>query len=173
MDGIISRTVMAKRASRKDTVNNGAVGIIGLGPVGSILGAYLVQSGVQVYGVDALEQRTAQVNKDGLRIAGFAQLHSQPVRCFTKVEDLAEVDHLKAVFICTKTWAIKSVMDLFSQMDWPDEMRIVAFMNGIGPEDKLGEYIDKGRICRGVVNYAGNLCRSKIVSAVSTFKCNT
>jgi 2-dehydropantoate 2-reductase len=30
-------------------------------------------------------------------------------------------------------------------------------MNGIGPEDALGDYVPKERVCRGVVNYAGNL----------------
>jgi 2-dehydropantoate 2-reductase len=29
-------------------------------------------------------------------------------------------------------------------------------MNGIGPEDLVGEYISKDRVCRGVINYAGN-----------------
>ena len=34
-----------------------AVGVIGLGPVGTILGAYLVRSGMTVYGVDTLQER--------------------------------------------------------------------------------------------------------------------
>ena len=41
-------------------------------------------------------------------------------------------------------------------------MRIVAFMNGIGPEDAVGEYIGKERVCRGVVNYAGNRARGRL-----------
>ena len=40
----------------------------------------------------------------------------------------------------------------------------MAFMNGIGPEDAVGEYISKERICRGVVNYAGNLHDDGVVA---------
>ena len=36
-------------------------------------------------------------------------------------------------------------------------MRIVAAMNGIGPEDAVGEYASKERICRCIINFAGNL----------------
>jgi 2-dehydropantoate 2-reductase len=61
------------------------------------------------------------------------------------------------VFLCTKTWAIRQVMEELVKHKWPKEMRIVAFMNGIGPEDAIGEYVNKDRICRGVVNYAGNI----------------
>jgi len=35
-------------------------------------------------------------------------------------------------------------------------MRVVAAMNGIGPEDLVGEFFPKERVCRGVINYAGN-----------------
>jgi 2-dehydropantoate 2-reductase len=145
-------------------MSTSSIGIIGLGPVGTILGAYLARSGVQVYGVDALESRVEQVNNDGLQIAGFSQLHERAAHCFTTVEELSGVKDLRAVFICTKAWAIQSVMDEFGSLDWPEELRIVAFMNGIGPEDAIGAYIDKERICRGVVNYAGNLTPEGVVN---------
>jgi len=140
-------------------VTEQVVGIVGLGPVGTILGAYLVRSGVKVYGVEAVPERADQVTKDGFFVRGFAQLQESPERCFTDLAELAEVKNLKAVFICTKTWAIDRVMKRFGEFEWPDGMRLVSFMNGIGPEDAMGEYVSKERVCRGVVNYAGNLSR--------------
>jgi 2-dehydropantoate 2-reductase len=140
-------------------VTQQVVGIVGLGPVGTILGAYLVRSGVKVYGVEAVPERARQVNKDGFFVRGFAQLQESPEHCYTNLKELAKVKELKAIFICTKTWAIDKVMRDFADLEWPDDMRIAAFMNGIGPEDALGAYVPKEHVCRGVVNYAGNLSR--------------
>jgi len=132
------------------------VGIVGLGPVGSILGAYLARSGVTVYGVELSTQRAAQVNRDGLLVDGFAELRERPQRCFTSIEELAEIRDLTALFICTKTWALSAVMKVVSALEWPPAMRVVAAMNGIGPEDLIGESFPKERVCRAVINYAGN-----------------
>ena len=133
------------------------VGIVGFGPVGSILGAYLVRSGMKVYGVELDRARAQQVNSDGLLVRGFAELEERPESCFSTLSELSNVDDLSAVFICTKTWALSDVMREFSELEWPDDMRVVAAMNGIGPEDLMGEYISRERVCRGVINYAGNL----------------
>ena len=124
--------------------------------MGSILGAYLVRSGMKVYGVELAETRAEQVNRDGLLIRGFAELQEKPERCFSSLAELSEVKDLRVLFICTKTWALPAVMTDFSDLEWPENMRVVAAMNGIGPEDLVGEYISKDRVCRGVINYAGN-----------------
>ena len=133
-----------------------AVGIVGFGPVGSILGAYLVRSGMKVYGVELAATRAEQVNRDGFLIRGFAELEEKPEGCFSSLAELAEVEDLSVVFICTKTWALPDLLPVFVDLQWPEKMRVVAAMNGIGPEDLLGEYISKNRVCRGVINYAGN-----------------
>jgi 2-dehydropantoate 2-reductase len=132
------------------------IGIIGMGPVGSILGAYLVRGGFKVYGVDVVPERADQVNHDGIVIRGAVQLHERPEKCFTDLGELSEVDELSAVFICTKAWAVESLMKRFVEIEWPETMRITAFMNGIGPEDIIARYVPGNRVCRGVVNYAGN-----------------
>jgi 2-dehydropantoate 2-reductase len=132
------------------------VGIVGLGPVGSILGAYLVRSGVTVYGAELSAQRAEQINRDGFVIGGFAEIRNRPRHCFSTIEELADLDDLTVLFICTKTWALDDVMRKVAALEWPPEMRIVAAMNGIGPEDLVGESFPKQRVCRAVINYAGN-----------------
>ncbi len=133
------------------------VGIVGFGPVGSILGAYLVRSGLKVYGVELEESRAQQVNSDGLLIRGFVEIQEKPERCFSSLEELSELNDLSVVFICTKTWALTGMMKEFADLGWPSDMRVVAAMNGIGPEDLIGDFIPKERVCRGVINFAGNL----------------
>ncbi len=134
-----------------------AVGVVGFGPVGTILGAYLARAGVKVYGVEEIPGRRDQVNADGLRVRGFAHVDGKIERCFASLAELSQVESLTATFICTKTWAISKVMTVFAALHWPVNMRVIAFMNGIGPEDTLGEFVAMERVCRGVVNYAGNL----------------
>jgi 2-dehydropantoate 2-reductase len=107
--------------------------------------------------VDTSQDRADQVNRDGLVLHGFVQLQESPQRCFTDIGELAKVRDLAAVFLCIKTWAIPAVMEEFVKHDWPEETRIVALMNGIGPEDAVSEYVPKGRVWRAIINYAGNL----------------
>ncbi len=132
------------------------MGIVGLGPVGSILSAYLVHSGVTVYGMESSSARRDQVNQDGFRIRGFAEVDEKPERCFSTLAELAEIRDLSILFICTKTWALPAVMEDLASLRWPDSMRVVAAMNGIGPEDFVGEKFGKDRVCRAVLNFAGN-----------------
>ena len=82
------------------------VGIVGLGPVGSILGAYLVRSGMKVYGVELAETRAQQVNRDGFQIRGIVELDERPEGCVSSLAELSEIEDLAVVFICTKTWAL-------------------------------------------------------------------
>jgi len=134
-----------------------SIGVVGMGAVGSILGAYLVRSGVTVYAVDAVQKRVDQIRRDGLFLRGFVQLQETPAGCFTSIGDLAGIEDLAAVFICVKAWAIPMVMEEFNRHEWPEELRIVVLMNGIGPEDAVAAYVPKQRVWRGIVNYAGNL----------------
>jgi len=140
------------------------IGIVGFGPVGTILGAYLARAGVSVYGVEVVPERARQVSEDGLRVRGFVELDERIEACLPSLAELSRVENLAATFICTKTWAIDKVMKTFATLEWPADMRIIAFMNGIGPEDTLGEYVTKERVCRGVVNYAGNVTPEGIVN---------
>ena len=132
------------------------VGIVGFGPVGSILGAYLVRSGVEVYGVELAEERAEQVNRDGLLIRGFAELEEKPERCFSSLGELSEVEDLSMVFVCIKTWALPVFMKSFADLDWPE-----VHAGGGGHERHRSRRSDRGtypkeRVCRGVINYAGN-----------------
>jgi 2-dehydropantoate 2-reductase len=132
------------------------VGVVGFGPVGTILASYLVRAGAKVYGVEKV-RRAEQINTDGLRVAVYAELHERIEHCFTTFAELSQVEGLSTVFLCTKTWSIPKAMTDFVKQTWPADMRVTAFMNGIGPEDAIGTYVGKDRVCRGVVNYAGNL----------------
>jgi 2-dehydropantoate 2-reductase len=131
--------------------------VVGFGPVGTILAAYLSRGGAEVFGVEELAERREQVNADGLKVRASAELDQRVEQCFASVDELSRVPDLDAVFLCTKTWSIRPVMESFVACQWPPELRLAVFMNGVGPEDAVGEYFPKERVCRGVINYAGNV----------------
>jgi 2-dehydropantoate 2-reductase len=153
---VVLQKTGARESAGEEAVQRHRVGIVGFGPVGSILGAYLVRSGIEVYGVELAEERAEQVNRDGLLIRGFAQLEERPKHCFSTVAELSEVEDLSIVFVCIKTWALPGFIESFTSPEWPESMRVVATMNGIGPEDLIGDHFPKQRVCRAVINYAGN-----------------
>ncbi len=109
-----------------------------------------------MYGAELVEERAEQVNRDGFRIGGFAELDEKPRHCFTTIEELASIPGLTVLFLCTKTWALPSAVKTLASVEWPEGMRVVAAMNGIGPEDLIGESFPKKHVCRAVINYAGN-----------------
>lgn len=133
------------------------IGVIGLGPVGSILAAYLAKGGAVVYGMEVNKERAEQVRNHGIIVRGHARVESLLEDCFTTMTDLAKIDNLSGVFVCTKTWSIERVMGDFTMCRWPDDLRLCALMNGIGPEDAIGDYVGRDRVSRAVANFAGNL----------------
>jgi len=63
---------------------------------------------------------------------------------------------LEALFICTKTWALKHVLPELAGVLSP-ETTVISFQNGIGLEDEVAEFFPADRVARGIVNYAGGI----------------
>jgi 2-dehydropantoate 2-reductase len=128
--------------------------IIGAGPVGSILAASFAKAGQEVLLVECAEARRAQVMEHGLIVTGKTNIEA-------RVGVLASVEELKgrpveAVFICTKTWSLKSILPALAEALAPDALAI-AFQNGIGPEDEVARFLPVTRVARGIANYAGGI----------------
>jgi 2-dehydropantoate 2-reductase len=131
------------------------VGVLGAGPVGTILAAALAKAGQQVVLIEAADTRRQQLEKDGLRVTGKQQLSSRDATLLASIEQLR--DHpLSALFLCTKTWALGSFLPSLANVLNPDCL-VISYQNGIGPEDEVGLHFDTRRVARGVVNYAGGV----------------
>lgn len=131
------------------------IAIVGAGPVGSILVANIVATGREVLVVEANEERCRQLESQGIRIAGAQTLSIKPLRVLRSVDGLHN-EELSALFICTKTWTLKSLLPGLSKVVSPDTV-VISFQNGIGPEDVVAEVFPRENVGRGVVNYAGGI----------------
>jgi len=137
------------------TLDKPTIGIIGLGPVGSILAAHLARSGADVIVEDIAKDVLVKVRKDGLRVSGVRELS---VRVDKVVGSLAELAGFKPdiVFVATKACFLKSVLAEFKPVCTP-KMKVVSFQNGLDTECLIAETLGIETAYRVVVNYAGNL----------------
>jgi len=136
--------------SRKPTI-----GIVGLGPVGSILAAHLVKGGVNMVAEDIAEDVLAGIKRDGLRVSGIRELSARIGKTAGSMAELAEFEP-DIVFVATKACFLKAVLAELKPVYTPN-MRAVSFQNGLDNEQIIAESLGVDTAYRVVVNYAGEL----------------
>jgi len=131
------------------------IGIIGLGPVGSILAAHLAKSGENVVVEDAMQNILLKVKKDGLYVSGITTITTKIDNIANSIPELARFDP-EIVFIVTKACYLKPILSEFKQVYTPN-MKIVSFQNGLDNERFIADNMGIETVYRVVINYAGNL----------------
>ena len=130
------------------------IGIIGMGPVGSILAAHLAKSGEDVVAEDILEKILSKIRKDGLNISGITKLTAKIDKTANSISELAEYDP-GVVFIATKACILKHVLPQLKRVYTPN-MKIVSYQNGSDNERIIAETLGIDTTYRVIINYAGN-----------------
>jgi len=138
------------RMTKKPTI-----GIIGLGPVGSILAAHLAKSKVDVVVQDAMPNIRLKVKQDGINISGITQLTARIEKIANSIRELDDFG-ADMVFIVTKACYLKDILPEIKQMYTP-KMKLVSFQNGLDNERLIAEQLGIDTAYRFVINYAGNL----------------
>ncbi len=134
------------------------IGIVGLGPVGSILAAHLARGGVDVVVEDIAKEVLAKVKKAGLQVSGIRKLSARIDKTAGSMAELARFEP-DIVFIATKACFLKSVLAELRSAYTPG-MRVVSFQNGLDNERFIAETLGIDTAYRVVINYAGNLVGS-------------
>lgn len=137
------------------------IAVLGAGAVGSILAANFSAAGESVILIESASRRYEQVKQAGLEVAlrGSAPdqqpLSVRPGILLRSVEELRGYEP-EALFICTKTWALKRILPDLGKVLSPETL-VVCFQNGIGVEEEVAEFFPAERVARGIVNYAGSI----------------
>src|SRR3989304_2030769 len=139
-----------KMAEKKPTV-----GVIGLGPVGSILAAHLAKSNVDVVVQDAMPNIRLKVLQEGISISGITEFHSGINKVAGSIRELSEFG-AEIVFIVTKACYLKDILPEIKQICTP-KLKIVSFQNGLDNERLIAEQLGIDTAYRIVINFAGNL----------------
>ncbi|MCP4606032.1 MAG: ketopantoate reductase family protein [Proteobacteria bacterium] len=133
------------------------IAIVGMGPVGGILAAHLIQSGCDVTVIDLFREHLNKMRGEELVIDGVTSLATKVSRAFTGVSEAALAGvKFDLVFICVKATAVESFVSVLPQI-LTESGVVVSFQNGLDTEAVIVETLGEDKSIRGVVNYAGNL----------------
>ena len=132
-------------------------GVIGAGPVGSIMAAHLAKAGHDVTLIDILKAHMDEIKKNGLSIAGFKELNvSFPGKNLCcGISEMSDKD-IDIVFISVKASVLPQILPMLKQVAKPG-MTFIALQNGLDNEELIADAFGKENTLRIVVNYAGNL----------------
>ncbi|MFQ6082071.1 MAG: ketopantoate reductase family protein [Candidatus Aminicenantia bacterium] len=138
------------------------IGIIGAGPIGSIMAACLSRHKEKVYLADIKKDLIDQIKNQGLRVTGIlGDFHTKMTDVCYSISELSKFD-INLLFIAVKTSALEVVTKEIEKIFNP-QMKIIALQNGIDNEDLLANYFGQENVFRIVVNYAGNMHKPGIV----------
>ncbi len=137
-------------------MKSGNTAVVGAGPVGGILGAYLIRAGFDIALIDVNEAHVVRMRKEGLTIegpGGFTVPVNRSYLSLTEAIDAGE--RFDLVCVCVKTSVIDRVAAALPGA-LAENGVVAGFHNGIDTEASLVRAVGPERVIRGVTNYAGN-----------------
>jgi 2-dehydropantoate 2-reductase len=130
--------------------------VVGAGPVGCIVAAFLAKRGYEVTLCDIVPELLEPVTKEpGITIEGSESLQSTVTRTTRSVDELGQYEP-DVVFITVKANAtplIASAVEGFLR----DGMYVISWQNGIDTELAMAQSLGKKPVMRAVVNWGCGL----------------
>ncbi len=143
-----------KRFVLGDNMSNRKIGIIGAGPVGSIMAAYLARKGEDVFLVDIKQELIAAIEAGGITVTGVGDNFTAHLKGTGYFAASIERFHVDWIFIAVKANFLESLMEEIKLFHRP-EQKVLIVQNGIDNEDRAAEVFGKDNVLRFVINYAG------------------
>ncbi len=138
--------------------NEHKIAIVGVGPVGGILAAYLSRAGHRVVLCDVLKGHLDAIRKAGLKVSGVSEMTFKSDRLIQNVAELSEYPHVETIVIATKASVMPQFIQEVKRVARP-ETCIISCQNGLGNEEYLAEIFGEANVLRMVVNFAGSLVK--------------
>ncbi len=133
----------------------GRLGVVGAGPVGSILAGHLAHAGHDLAVVEALPDLAQAMRTRGIKVSGCADIVSAVPAVLTAIDALKTFAP-DLVFVAVKACSLRYVAPALKEA-LPPECMTVSFQNGLDTERELAESLGAARVMRMIVNYAGNI----------------
>jgi 2-dehydropantoate 2-reductase len=143
------------RERRMNLEGDPKIAIVGVGPVGGILGAYLARAGHYVVLCDIQKPHLDAIKERGLTITGFSEMTAKCERVAYSIPELSSFPALDTIVIATKASVMPRLVPELAKINRPG-MRFVSCQNGLDNEEFLAEAFQPGNVLRIVVNYAGS-----------------
>ncbi len=138
-------------------------GIIGVGPTGGILAAYLAKIGHDAVLVDINKSHMDQIKKKGLTITNLKDFKVK----FPKENICYSIDELQnkevnTLFIAVKASHLNEILPEIKNVVKSDTT-LISVQNGFDTEELVAEYVGEENTMRIVVNYAGNILEDGVI----------
>jgi 2-dehydropantoate 2-reductase len=131
--------------------NHKTFAVIGAGPVGCIVAAFLAKTGYKTILCDVIPELVLPALKDGIVIKGAENFKQKVSEVCLNIDDLKE-HNPDVIIISTKATAIPLIASAIKSF-YREGMYIVSWQNGIDTELSIANVLDKKAIMRAVVNY--------------------
>lgn len=131
--------------------------VVGAGPVGCIVAAYLARGGYDVTLCDIVPELVNAAIDPGIKIDGVEELEQKVTRGITNIDDLAN-DPPDVIIITVKATVLHLIASAIEGF-FNDDMYIVSWQNGIDTELVLAETLGRDNVIRAVVNYGCGLVK--------------
>ncbi len=129
--------------------------VIGAGPVGCILAAFLAKGGYEVTLCDIVYDLIKPAVDTGIVIEGAETLTQPVAKICATVDDLSD-DPPDVIFLTVKANAMPLIASAIESF-FKEGMMVVSWQNGIDTELVLAEVLGRKNVMRAVVNYGCSL----------------
>ena len=130
------------------------IAIIGAGPVGSIMAAYLARNGEHVSLVDTKEELIFAIRQNGITLNEKDNSFNVQVKnALLSTAELSAFD-IDLFFIAVKFNYMDALLKEIKPIFKPGQ-KIIVVQNGIDNEELVAEKMSKTDVLRFVINYAG------------------
>lgn len=131
------------------------IAIVGVGPVGGILGAYLARAGHYVVLCDIQKPHLDAIKAKGLSLTGFTEMTAKCRRVAYSISELCEFPAVDTIVVATKASILPRILPEIKKIARPG-MCFVSCQNGLDNEEYIAETFSPDNVLRIVVNYAGS-----------------
>ncbi len=137
------------------------VGVVGLGPVGTILAAHLIDAGADVVLCDVDRERIDTMKKGGIRLEQTVEKTVDVGAGCYSVSELKQFDP-DLVAVAVKTPTLEKVVPLLAEIA-TDKMYVMCVQNGLDNELEIANSLGEDRTLRFSINYAGGMIEPNVV----------
>ncbi len=131
------------------------IAVVGAGPVGCIVAAFLAKGGCEVILCDVVPELLAPATERGIILEGAENLTQPVARTCLSVDELADYNP-DVIFVTVKANALPLIASAIEEFH-KDSMIVVSWQNGIDTELELARALGRESVLRAVVNYGCGL----------------
>lgn len=125
--------------------------VIGAGPVGGVVAAFLAKGGYEVTLCDVVPELLTPALDPGIILEGVDNLQARVARTTTRIDDLLK-DPPEVIFVTVKATALPLIASALEGFV-AEGRYVISWQNGIDTEQELAQHLGTKAVMRGVVNF--------------------